>query len=372
MTIDIAARTMRVGAASAEAVARAALVRAGVPGADATQVAAALVETSLRGVDTHGLRLLPQYLDELARGIAVPRPKIRVVQKFGGARGWRSPLALMALRKRRASVLLDAGAALGVVAGLAGVRVAAKRARRYGVAAVGIRNSNHFGAAAVYSRALAGEGLVGIVTTSAASRVAPFGGVQPLFGTNPISVAAGSGEAEFALDMATSQVSFGKIKETRAGQRRLEPGWATDATGRPALDPGEAYALSPLGGYKGHGLAMAVTLLGALLNGMPPDWQLDQIGESPEGRSRQVGHLIICLDPAAFAGADLFAAGLDQMLDTVRTAPAAAADGVLVPGDPERAHASDRYRNGLPLDPQTGAALTALASELGIALEVAG
>ncbi|MFC7840829.1 Ldh family oxidoreductase [Streptomyces sp. NPDC057382] len=336
-------------AATAEALAETALTRAGLTPDDARDVARALTDTSLRGIDTHGLRLLPQYLDELAAGIATARPDIRTVRDTGAA------------------VMLDAGGALGVVAGLAAARIAAERARTHGVAAVGVRNSNHFGAASVYSRRLARAGLVGIVTTSAASRVAPFSGTEPLFGTNPLSFAAAVEDDEFALDMATSQVCFGEIKERRKHAEPLDAGWATDTEGRPATDPAQAYALSPLGGYKGQGLAMVATLLGAVLTGSPADWELEHIGSSTPGRSRGIGHLVVCLDPAAFAGSAPFASGLKNLLDTTRGAPsgADAAQAVQVPGDPQRRIAAERSEKGIPLDPHTARAFAALAAEQG-------
>ena len=331
---------------------RIALTEAGLPAGHASDVADALVETSLRGIDTHGLRLLPQYLDELATGVARPEARIRVIKDRG------------------AGLLIDADGALGVLAGLAAARSAAERARQFGVAAVGVRNSNHFGAASVYTRELARAGLVGIAVTSAASRVAPYGGVEPLFGTNPISVAAGDpdhGADEFALDMATSQVCFGEVKHRRAQQRPLDHGWVTDDGGRPTTDADDAYALSPLGGYKGHGLAMAVTLLAGVLTGAPLDWQLSQVGEGKPGQGRGVGHLLLALDPHAFSGQRDFGAGLADLLGIVRSAvPADRRQPVLAPGDPQRAHESQRRLCGIPLDVRTAEILSALATKLGL------
>lgn len=326
-----------------------ALLDAGVPAVQAREVARALVDTSLRGIDTHGLRLLPQYLDELESGVANADPDIRVVNDCG------------------AGLLLDADGALGVVAGLAAARLAAERARQFGVAAVGVRNSNHFGAASVYTRRLARDGLVGFAVTSAASRMAPYGGVEPLFGTNPISVAAGDGADEFALDMATSQVCFGEIKHRRVQHRPLENGWVTDADGRMTTDPGAAHALSPLGGYKGQGLAMTVTLLGAVLTGSPLDWQLSQVGEGTPGRGRGVGHFLIALDPHAFAGQRDFRSGLSELLGTVRTCtPANDERPVVAPGDPQRTHEEQRRSQGIPLDARTSEILRSIAVRIEI------
>ncbi|MFD7921900.1 Ldh family oxidoreductase [Streptomyces sp. NPDC059740] len=342
------ARGRTIAAGQAHTLAREALAAAGLPADRAEQVADALVTTSLRGIDTHGLRLLPQYLAELSTGVARATAQPAVVRDSG------------------AGLLLDADGSLGVLAGLSAARLAAERAARYGVAAVGVRNSNHFGAASVYTRTLARAGLVGIAVTSAASRVAPYGGVEPLFGTNPISVAAGSDEQEFALDMATSQVCFGEVKQRRAEGRDLDGGWATDRAGRPTTHPDQAYALSPLGGYKGQGLAMAVTLLGAVLTGTAPDWRLSQVGEGSPGAGRGIGHLLLALDPAAFTGVDSFTGGLADLLTTVRTAPAATDRPVLAPGDPQRAHEQHRKVHGIPLDAHTAAALDELAVRLGV------
>ncbi|MGW7002425.1 Ldh family oxidoreductase [Streptomyces sp. NPDC054933] len=332
---------------SARRLAHVALTEAGVQEADARQVADALVDTSLRGIDTHGLRLLPQYLDELATGVANAAARVTIA------------------RDRGAGLLLDADGSLGVLAGLAAARLAAERAGRFGVAAVGVRDSNHFGAASVYTRQLARQGLVGIAVTSAASRVAPHGGVEPLFGTNPISVAAGGEDQEFVLDMATSQVCFGEIKQRRTEGRRLDRGWTTDADGLPTEEPDQAYALSPLGGYKGQGLAMAVTLLGAVLTGSPPDWGLSQVGAGTAGRSRQVGHLVMALDPGAFTGEERFGAGLADLLVTVRSATPAGDQAVLAPGDPQRAHERERRAHGIPLDARTAEVLAELARRTG-------
>jgi Malate/L-lactate dehydrogenase len=152
-----------IGADEARLLSVAALTDAGMCAADAQQVADALVETSLCGIDTHGLRLLPQYVDELATGVADATATIRV------------------LSDRGAGMLIDADGALGVVAGLAAAGLAAQRAAKFGVAAVAVRNSNDFAAASVYTRQLARDGLVGVAVPSAS---APDGGVETLFGTH--------------------------------------------------------------------------------------------------------------------------------------------------------------------------------------------
>jgi LDH2 family malate/lactate/ureidoglycolate dehydrogenase len=326
-------------AAEVRRVATEALAARGV--AEAAAVAEVLVETSLLGVHTHGVRLLGSYLDELSRGVASAAPEL-VIRKDTG------PV-----------VHLDAGDALGVVAGLRGVELAVERAARFGVGVVGVQRSNHFGAAGCYARRIAATGLLGIVTTSAASRVAPFNGTAPLFGTNPVAVAYGP---EFCLDMATSQVCFGEIKERGRTKSPLEPGWAVDGRGRGTTDPAQAAALAPLGGYKGQGLAMAVTVLTAVLVGGPLDFEMPHIGTADEGR--QVAHLLLAVDPDALGGREQATAAMNRLVDTVRANPPAdPAHPVLIPGDPQRAHKERQLRAGIELDSATIELLDRLGSE---------
>jgi ureidoglycolate dehydrogenase (NAD+) len=222
-----------IGADEARLLARAALADAGLCATDAKQVADALVDTSLRGIDNYGLRLLPHYLDELAAGLADATATISVVSDRG------------------AGLLIDADGALGVVAGMAAAQLAAKRAAKFGIAAVAVRHCNDFGAASVYTRQLAREGLVGIAVTSASSG---YGGVEPLFGTDP-----------------TTLVQDDEIADSH------------------------------------QALAAAGALLGRVLTGAPLDRQ-------PAGESRGVSHLLIALDPAAFGGHAELGAGLAEML----------------------------------------------------------
>lgn len=316
---------------------------------DAEAIADLLVETSLLGVHTHGVRMLAAYIDELDRGVARPDPSPRILTDTGPV------------------VYVDADGALGASAALNGTRIAVERARAHGVGVVGVRGSNHFGAAGAYARRIAAQGLLGFVTTSAASRVAAFGGTEALFGTNPVAIAFGP---DFSLDMATSQVCFGEIKERRRTGLPLEPGWAVDASGDPATRPEEASALSPLGGYKGHGLAMAVSVLTAVLVGGPLDFEMAHIGTSEDGADRGVTHLFIALDPAALGGREAAEKRMHTLVDRVRASePRDAEAPVLVPGDPQRAHEARQSTGGLELDDATLAYLRAVMDEAGSTAE---
>ena len=314
----------------------AALLRRGLTAEHAGQVVDGLIEASLRGIDTHGVRLFRTYLAELDGGRSRARPELR----WSGSRAVRT---------------LDAGGALGLVAGRAACAEAARLAREFGAGAVSVRNSNHFGPASCYTLEMARQGVIGFAFTNSDALVAPFNGMAPLFGTNPLSIAAAAeGGDLFCADLATSQVSYSKVKHYREQGMPLEPGWAVAEDGRDTADSGggEVAALQPLGGHKGQCLGMAVEILCALLAGMPLDHELTHLYGEPFDEPRRVAHLFLTLDPAAFAQegeAGGFRSRLSGFLGLVRAQPAVPGERVVVPGDLERESAEARLAAGIPL-----------------------
>ena len=309
-----------------------ALLRRGVSEEHAAAVVDGLLETSLRGIDTHGVRLFRTYISELDGGRSAARPEMR----------W--------LGEARAARLLDAGNALGLVAGRAACAEAVRLARENGVGAVSVRNSNHYGAGSVYTLWMARQGVLGFSFTNSDALVAPFGGLRPFFGTNPISMAVrGEGADLFCADFATSQVSYSKVKHYRAQGFPLEPGWALTAEGEDAaLAGGDVGALQPLGGHKGHCLGMMVEILCAVLGGMPLDHELSHLYVEPFDEPRRVSHFFLALDPAAF-GAGGFRGSLSRLMGLVREQPSRSEERVISPGDLEAETAAARRAEGIPL-----------------------
>lgn len=301
---------------------RGALHRRGLSDEHAAYVVDGLIEASLRGIDTHGVRLFSTYLAELDGGRSAARPELR----------WSG---------EQAARTLDAGNALGLVAGRVAADEAVRIARELGVGAVSVRNSNHFGAASVYTLAMARQGVLGLAFTNSDALVAPHGGTRPLFGTNPIAMAAqGAGDDLFCADFATSQVSYSKVKHHRAHGLPLEPGWVVD---------GEETVLKPLGGHKGQCLGMMVEILCALLAGMPLDAQLSHLYAPPYDEPRRVAHLFLAFEVSAFRTPGAFREDLSRLLGEVRAEPAADGSRVVAPGDLETEAAAGRRENGIPL-----------------------
>jgi ureidoglycolate dehydrogenase (NAD+) len=309
------------------------LDRRGLSAEHAAYVVEGLLEASLRGIDTHGVRLFPTYVAELDGGRSRARPELRW---FGSG---------------RAARLLDAGHALGLVAGRVACAEAARLARGLGVGAVAVRNSNHFGAASVYSLAMARAGVVGLSFSNSDALVAPHNGVRPLFGTNPVAMAVqGQGGDLFCADFATSQVSYSKVKHHQAQGMPLDPGWVVDG------------ALKPLGGHKGQCLGMMVEILCALLAGMPLDHELSHLYAPPFDEPRRVAHLFLALDITAFRDPEELGGELSRLMDIVRSQPAAGAERVIVPGDLEEETAAVRRAQGVPMEEEEWRILEGLSS----------
>ncbi len=322
---------------------------AGVPADDAATVSEALVQTSLWGIDSHGILRLTHYLTRLSNGsiVAEARP---VVTRTGPV-----------------TAQMDGRDGLGIAHAMRAMDEAMAMARESGVGIVGVGNSSHCGAMGLYTRRAAREGLVGIGMTHASSIVVPHGGTERYFGTNPLSFAFPRGDGEpVCLDMATSQVAWNKILNARIEGQPLEPGLAVDAHGEPTTDPQRAEAAIPLGGptygYKGYGLAFAIELLCGPLNGMAFGPRVTGMYDELE-KPRRIGHFLMALDPMRFAGGAAMAATADEMVRDLKTR-----GEILFPGEPELRHERERRRDGIPVEPVACADMVAWSARLGVSV----
>lgn len=300
--------------------------RLGVRRSDARIAAEVLVLSDRRGIASHGVGRLDQYVRALQTGTVTARPNVTVV------------------RRRHAVELWDGDHGLGHPVSRRAMRRAITLARRHGIGSVGVRASSHFGIAGAYARQAVHAGLIGVALTNADPIVAPTGSYKGALGTNPIAFGAPAARrTEFLLDMATSVVTGGRFEVARRLSQTVPLGWALDERGRPTSDPSAAQggALLPLGGsgsvtsgHKGYGLAAAVDILTGVLTGSGSLFDVRSL--YAVGGSSRVGHWFLALDPAAFDPTQAFSDRLDSFIDTLKAVPAERPDGeVLVAGEPE-------------------------------------
>jgi LDH2 family malate/lactate/ureidoglycolate dehydrogenase len=315
------------------------------PHADVT--AEIMVETDLRGVDSHGVSMLPTYDREHRAGRLNMKPTVRTV------------------REGPAFALLDADASLGHPVSAQAMNLAVDKCLTAGVAVVTVRNSHHFGAAGCYAKIAADRGVIGMVTSATRGvTMVPTFGAEPVMGTNPLAFAAPARRNDpFLLDMATTTVAAGKVKVYKLNHKPVPSGWVVDGDGRPVTDAEQAFGyvfdrpdggISPLGGtrdlgsHKGYGLAVLVHILAGTLSGssFSPLRNRTQRPSDPH----DIGHFFLAIDPRAFRGEGEFEEDLDQVIDVLHGARRAdPGQPVLVAGDPELATRRQRLEAGVPI-----------------------
>ena len=329
----------------------------GVAPAKARLVAESLVAANLRGVDSHGVQLLPYYLEQIEWGDMDPKCDGRVVSESAACLVYDGQNGI--------------GQAISEICCGHAVRLAAAN----GMAMVVARESNHFGAAAFWAQRMAAAGQIGIVMCNASPLVPPWQGKEPRLGTNPICMAVPGGQEQpWLLDMATTTVAAGKIFKAKInGQPQIPPGWAMDAEGVPTTDTEIALQglLMPLGGYKGSGLAMMAEILCAVLSGGAMATALG--GIRFRGKPVRVSQMFIAIDIARFLPVDEFRARMDRLIRLIKsTPPAKGYNEVLVAGDPEWRMEEERRKSGIPVGPGTWSALCEVADRLGVAVPRVG
>jgi LDH2 family malate/lactate/ureidoglycolate dehydrogenase len=326
---------------------------------DADLVAEILVRASLRGVDSHGVVRLPQYVDNLLTGRVTARPAMSWVVELG------------------AIAVLDAGNGMGHVAATRAMGRAIEQASLLGVGAVGVRNSSHFGPAGEYPLLAAGSGLIGLAWTNGPPVMAPWGGREALLSNNPIAIGVPSRSGPLVLDVAMSVAAGGKIRLAHLAGERIPAGWALTRDGEPTTDPEEATngILLPIGGHKGYGLAFMADVLSGVLTGArfgadvrhqgvaSLGQRLDEGDVEPPG----VGHFFVALSVEAFGPADEFDERLSALVGQMHgSARIAGTERILVPGELENETAAEREAGGIPVPAGVLQAMLDAAGRVGV------
>lgn len=333
------------------------LQAAGSSPQEARQVAANLVLANLSGHDSHGVGMVPRYVDAVLEGGLKPNTAVATTLDGG------------------ALLTLDGGRGYGQVVGVQAMEMGIARARQHGTCVLALGNAHHLGRIGHFAEMAVAQGLVSLHFVNVLSRpiVAPWGGGDGRFGTNPCCIGIPLAGAEpFVLDFATSRVAQGKMRVAHNEGRAADPGLLIDEDGQPTTDPGVVVvqqakggfgALMPFGEHKGYGLALACELLGGALTGSGT-WH-----RTPDA-SRTVlnGMLAVIIDPARLGTAAAFEREASAFLEWLRRSPPApGSDGVLIAGEPERAARAARAREGIAIDRATWSEILAAGEKVGVA-----
>ncbi len=323
------------------------LVTLGVPQADAHLLADSLVAAELWGHSSHGMLRLPWYVERLRSGAMKAVTAAQTVVDHGGL------------------VVLDGCDGIGQVLAAQATQLGIARARQHGVSAVGVRNSNHFGTAAYFTREAAQAGCVALLATNASPAMAPWGGRAKAVGTNPWSIAAPAGRHGVAvMDIANTAVARGKVYLAAERGEAIPSGWAADAQGRPTTRAEDAIhgLILPMAGHKGYIISFMMDVLAGVLTG-------SQFGSGVAGpyepsKRSGCGHMLITIDIAALMPEAEFAQRMEALIDEVKAVPTA--QGVVeifFPGEIEDRNTEKRLREGIVLAEQTWQSLARLADE---------
>ncbi len=352
--MNVQVNTPRVATARITAFIIDAMGKAGVPHGDAAKIADLMLEADLIGADAHGVFRLPQYIQRLKLGSTNSRPNITVN------------------KSAPAVALVDGDNGMGHLAVARAAEEAVAMAKECGVAWVGVRMSGHAGAAGVYAALPLKSDMIGIYAAVANANHMPLaGGAEPLLGTNPLAIAIPAGdEPPLVLDIATSIVSYGTIKNHRLQNKPLPEGWMIDPkTGQAVTDPHKSLdaLLLPMAGYKGAGLALMLGLLAGTLNGALFGRDCVDFNVEPN-KVTNTGQFVIALDPSKFQPLAQFKSEIDRHMRSLRSSSSLPGqETVRLPGDQRARRRADRLANGLPLPPELMVQLDKLAGELGIA-----
>ena len=322
---------------------------------EARMVAENLVTANLMGHDSHGIGMIPRYVDSLLEGGLTVNQHPKVQLDAG------------------ALLSLDGCQGYGQVIGAEATDMAIERAKKHGSCVMGLGRSHHLGRIGQWGEQAAAQGLISLSFVNVISRsiVAPYGGADARFGTNPVCIAIPiPGEPPFLLDMATSAVAQGKVRVAHNKGEKVSPDWLIDDKGNPTPEARfgvvEPFgALRTFGLHKGYGLALACEILGGALTG-GGTWH------SGDRSKRRVwnGMLSILIDPARVDSAGVFGTETRAFLDSLRESPLAPGfDKVRIAGEPERETRAKRERDGIAVDETTWSEIRAAASKVKLPLD---
>jgi len=335
----------------------------GVPTEDAQIIADVIITSDLWGIRSHGIAHLKMYHERMKKGLQLPKTNITVV------------------KDTPTTAVIDGGNGMGMVVGHHAMKMAIEKARQYGLGAVAVRNSSHYGVAGYYPLMAVKEGLVGLSVTNAHPSIAPTFGVRPMLGTNPIAVAAPTDESfPYMFDAATAVAPRGKIEIAKRANKPIPEGWVINQEGHSATDPTNMIkemdlgnvALLPVGGlgdmfggHKGYGLATMVEIFSAAFQDGTYLWGLTDEDADGNPQFLRIGHFFLAIDVEHFIPLETFKKITGNMMRELRGSPVSPGqERIYTAGEKEYYNTQRVQEEGVEIPPKVQEGLLALKSEL--------
>lgn len=323
----------------------------GVRKPDAAILADALVDADIHGTSTHGVSRLNIYIRRIQKGLIDPKAKL-VIE-----------------RRRGSTLAVDAGNGLGQVQAVKTLEKLVPKARRNGVAAATIRNSQHFGALSYYCNKAAERDMILFATSGCEPAMSPEGACQAFFGTNPLATSFPTGKSfPVKVDLATAIVARGNIIAAQKRGQPIPSGWALTVDGEPTTDAAAALAgtVLTMAGHKGYALALMVEVFSSVLSGAAVGPAIGSMYKNMD-RKQDVGHFFCLLDIAAFVDVAEFKRRMDKAIDDIKSCrKRPGVTEILVPGERSHQKAQHSLAQGISLDEATRKELKILCEELGV------
>jgi ureidoglycolate dehydrogenase (NAD+) len=335
--------------------------KVGMPPGDAQTEAEVMVSANLRGVDSHGVQLLPWYVEAVEIGHMKAKPDIRIE------------------KETPATLLIEADHAFGAVVTTFAMQKAMAKARETGIGWASIRRTNHQGAMGYYPLMAAEQGMAGIAWVCSNTGMAPWGAKFPGVGNSPIAISVPAKKHRpLILDMATSVAAAGKLFVAKDKGISIPDGWVLDKDGKPTTDPWQAAIMLPVGGPKGSGLSIMLECLTSVMVEFPKLEPVLQGKEPPFGMGNMIGNpdrirrhiqnsTVIAIDIGQFTDVESYKEHIDSLIDGLKALPKADGfDEIFVPGEPEWRAYEQRLEQGISLPEKTAANLRSVAGRLGV------
>lgn len=325
--------------------------KAGLSAEDAAACVDVLLAADMRGQRTHGVTHMKDYCERLKKGTATPGDDLEMTQT--------SPTSLV----------VDAKHGVGMVVGSKIMKKCIEEAKKSGACFASVHNGCHYGLGAYYPMMAAKENMIAFSFANTPPLVAPFGGADPLLGTNPISIVIPAGKyPDLVLDIATSIVAKGRISLALKEGQKIPKGWALDKNGADTTDPAAANvgALLPFGAHKGYGLMLIVSLLSFALSGADMDINLPRFFENTDALSN-IGYFMGCIDISKYCKVEDFKNRVDSMFAILKGCrPAVGSNGVLIPGEIEYNKTQKAKEQGIDLSEATLRDFREMSEEYGV------